>query len=589
MSIRMIEDEDMRLNVFVRTRHRKKLLVIAVCLWLIMSLLLVRIGYIMIIKADYYIARADELHERERKIKAMRGRILDANGTVLADNKTVCSISVIHSQITDSDQVVEKLSQLLEMEPEQIRKKVDKITSIEIIKSNVDKETGDKIRQCNLNGVKVDEDYKRYYPYDTLASKVLGFTGSDNQGILGLEAKYDSYLSGANGTILTLTDAYGTELDKSRESRLEPEQGKDLYITIDANIQQYAQQLAQQTRSKKNAKQVSIIVMNPKDGDILAMVNEPEYNLNDPYTLNYDIDESSISGNKMDLLNNMWRNFCINDTYEPGSVFKMVTATAALETKAVSLSDSYTCSGATVVADRRIRCHKTTGHGTQDFTHTVMNSCNPAFIEWGRRVGVDNFYVYMEKLGLLSKTGIDLSGEASTIIHNKENVGEVELATMSFGQSFQITPMQMLRAAAAIVNGGNLVTPHFAVKTCDNENSTYMEFEYSTTESVIDKETSDTMKDILRQVVEEGGGIKAYIEGYSIGGKTATSQKLPRGSGKYISSFIGFSSVEDPKVIAMCLIDEPEGIYYGGTIAAPVIKELFANILPYLEIYPSVE
>lgn len=589
MSIRMIEDEDMRLNVFVRTRHRKKLLVIAVCLWLIMSLLLVRIGYIMIIKADYYIARADELHERERKIKAMRGRILDANGTVLADNKTVCSISVIHSQITDSDQVVEKLSQLLEMEPEQIRKKVDKITSIEIIKSNVDKETGDKIRQCNLNGVKVDEDYKRYYPYDTLASKVLGFTGSDNQGILGLEAKYDSYLSGANGTILTLTDAYGTELDKSRESRLEPEQGKDLYITIDANIQQYAQQLAQQTRSKKNAKQVSIIVMNPKDGAILAMVNEPEYNLNDPYTLNYDIDESSISGNKMDLLNNMWRNFCINDTYEPGSVFKMVTATAALETKAVSLSDSYTCSGATVVADRRIRCHKTTGHGTQDFTHTVMNSCNPAFIEWGRRVGVDNFYVYMEKLGLLSKTGIDLSGEASTIIHNKENVGEVELATMSFGQSFQITPMQMLRAAAAIVNGGNLVTPHFAVKTCDNENSTYMEFEYSTTESVIDKETSDTMKDILRQVVEEGGGIKAYIEGYSIGGKTATSQKLPRGSGKYISSFIGFSSVEDPKVIAMCLIDEPEGIYYGGTIAAPVIKELFANILPYLEIYPSVE
>ncbi|MGN0328728.1 MAG: peptidoglycan D,D-transpeptidase FtsI family protein [Lachnospira sp.] len=383
MSIRMIEDEDMRLNVFVRTRHRKKLLVIAVCLWLIMSLLLVRIGYIMIIKADYYIARADELHERERKIKAMRGRILDANGTVLADNKTVCSISVIHSQITDSDQVVEKLSQLLEMEPEQIRKKVDKITSIEIIKSNVDKETGDKIRQCNLNGVKVDEDYKRYYPYDTLASKVLGFTGSDNQGILGLEAKYDSYLSGANGTILTLTDAYGTELDKSRESRLEPEQGKDLYITIDANIQQYAQQLAQQTRSKKNAKQVSIIVMNPKDGAILAMVNEPEYNLNDPYTLNYDIDESSISGNKMDLLNNMWRNFCINDTYEPGSVFKMVTATAALETKAVSLSDSYTCSGATVVADRRIRCHKTTGHGTQDFTHTVMNSCNPAFIEWG--------------------------------------------------------------------------------------------------------------------------------------------------------------------------------------------------------------
>ena len=404
---------------------------------------------------------------------------------------------------------------------------------------------------------------------------MLGFTGSDNQGIVGLEAKYDVYLAGNNGRILTLTDAWGTEIKNAKEGRLEPQRGQDLYISIDMNIQSYAQQLAYTTLAKKNAKRVSIIVMNPNNGELYAMVNVPEYNLNEPYVLNYEVEDDGSSGNKMDLLNNMWRNFCINDTYEPGSVFKMVTATAALETKVVSLSDSYTCSGSTLIGDRRIRCHKTTGHGTQDFTHTVMNSCNPAFIEWGRRVGVDNFYNYCGKLGLLSKTGIDIAGEASTIIHNKENVGEVELATMSFGQSFQITPIQMLRAAAAIVNGGNLVTPHFAVKTSDGSGQTYNEFYYSTTESTIDKSTSDTMRDILRQVVEEGGGKNAYIEGFSIGGKTATSQKLPRGSGKYIASFIGFSSVENPQVIAMCLIDEPEGVYYGGTIAAPVIRELY--------------
>ena len=490
-------------------------------------------------------------------------------------------MSVIHNQIKEPQKVIEMLCSELSEEEEMITKKVNKISSIEIIRTNVDKETGDRIREYDYAGVKVDEDYKRYYPYDTLASKVIGFTGRDNQGIVGLEAKYDACLSGDGGKILTLTDAWGSELEGKKEGRLEPKAGCDLYTSIDINIQMYAQQLAEKTLVKKGAKRVSIIVMNPRNGELYAMVNAPEYNLNDPYTLNYD--DEDTTGNKMDKLNNMWRNFCINDTYEPGSVFKMVTATAALELGVVSLSDMYTCGGSTTVADRRIRCHKTTGHGTQTFTQTVMNSCNPAFIEWGRRVGVDNFYTYIDKLGLTSKTGIDIAGEAGTIIHKKENVGEVELATMSFGQSFQITPMQMLRAAAAIVNGGNLVTPHFAIRTCAADKTTYSEFSYSTTQEAVSKETSDTMKDILRQVVEEGGGKKAYIEGFSIGGKTATSQKLPRGSGKYIASFIGFSDVTDPSVIAMCLIDEPQGVYYGGTIAAPVIRELYDNILPYMD------
>ena len=565
-----------------KTYNRKKTMVVFFCAVLLISALFGRLVYLMIFDAAHYQKLAKDLHERERKIKAARGEIVDRNGVVLATNRTVCTISVIHNQMKDPEQVIAALCQELGEEEENIRKKVEKVSSMEKIKTNVEKETGDRIRNLDLAGVKVDEDFKRYYPYDTLASKVLGFTGSDNQGIVGLEAKYDVYLAGNNGRILTLTDAWGTEIKNAKEGRLEPQRGQDLYISIDMNIQSYAQQLAYTTLAKKNAKRVSIIVMNPNNGELYAMVNVPEYNLNEPYVLNYEVEDDGSSGNKMDLLNNMWRNFCINDTYEPGSVFKMVTATAALETKVVSLSDSYTCSGSTLVGDRRIRCHKTTGHGTQDFTHTVMNSCNPAFIEWGRRVGVDNFYNYCGKLGLLSKTGIDIAGEASTIIHNKENVGEVELATMSFGQSFQITPIQMLRAAAAIVNGGNLVTPHFAVKTSDGSGQTYNEFYYSTTESTIDKSTSDTMRDILRQVVEEGGGKNAYIEGFSIGGKTATSQKLPRGSGKYIASFIGFSSVENPQVIAMCLIDEPEGVYYGGTIAAPVIRELYENILPYL-------
>ena len=581
MKSRIELNEDERYSLYVRTRHRKKLLTIIISLIIIMSLLSVRIGCIMTVEAGYYSRKATELHERERAIKAMRGRILDANGTVLADNRTVCTVSVIHNQIKEPQKVIEMLCSELSEEEEMITKKVNKISSIEIIRTNVDKETGDRIREYDYEGVKVDEDYKRYYPYDTLASKVIGFTGRDNQGIVGLEAKYDACLSGDGGKILTLTDAWGSELEGKKEGRLEPKAGCDLYTSIDINIQMYAQQLAEKTLVKKGAKRVSIIVMNPRNGELYAMVNAPEYNLNDPYTLNYD--DEDTTGNKMDKLNNMWRNFCINDTYEPGSVFKMVTATAALELGVVSLSDMYTCGGSTTVADRRIRCHKTTGHGTQTFTQTVMNSCNPAFIEWGRRVGVDNFYTYIDKLGLTSKTGIDIAGEAGTIIHKKENVGEVELATMSFGQSFQITPMQMLRAAAAIVNGGNLVTPHFAIRTCAADKTTYSEFSYSTTQEAVSKETSDTMKDILRQVVEEGGGKKAYIEGFSIGGKTATSQKLPRGSGKYIASFIGFSDVTDPSVIAMCLIDEPQGVYYGGTIAAPVIRELYDNILPYMD------
>ena len=581
MKSRIELNEDERYSLYVRTRHRKKLLTIIISLIIIMSLLTVRIGCIMTVEAGYYSRKATELHERERAIKAMRGRILDANGTVLADNRTVCTVSVIHNQIKEPQKVIEMLCSELSEEEEMITKKVNKISSIEIIRTNVDKETGDRIREYDYEGVKVDEDYKRYYPYDTLASKVIGFTGRDNQGIVGLEAKYDACLSGDGGKILTLTDAWGSELEGKKEGRLEPKAGCDLYTSIDINIQMYAQQLAEKTLVKKGAKRVSIIVMNPRNGELYAMVNAPEYNLNDPYTLNYD--DEDTTGNKMDKLNNMWRNFCINDTYEPGSVFKMVTATAALELGVVSLSDMYTCGGSTTVADRRIRCHKTTGHGTQTFTQTVMNSCNPAFIEWGRRVGVDNFYTYIDKLGLTSKTGIDIAGEAGTIIHKKENVGEVELATMSFGQSFQITPMQMLRAAAAIVNGGNLVTPHFAIRTCAADKTTYSEFSYSTTQEAVSKETSYTMKDILRQVVEEGGGKKAYIEGFSTGGKTATSQKLPRGSGKYIASFIGFSDVTDPSVIAMCLIDEPQGVYYGGTIAAPVIRELYDNILPYMD------
>ena len=574
---------------WLSTSHRKKLVLMIVAILMVCILECVRLGVIMTVKSEYYMQKADELHQRERRIKAKRGRILDRNGEILAANEVVCTVSVIHSQIDDEDKVIKVLAGELDMDVEEVTKKVKKVSSMEYIKTNVAKDIGDAIREYDLPGVKIDEDYKRVYPYNELASKVLGFTGADNQGILGLEAKYDTYLSGTNGQILTLSDAGGIEIKGSREDRILPVDGQDLYTTLDVNIQKYATQLAWETMVKKEAKQVSIIVMRPDNGEILAMANVPEYNLNSPYELNYEPDEEEAQKDKMDLLNNMWRNFCINDTYEPGSIFKTVTATAALETGVVGLNDSFTCSGATVVSDRRIRCHKTTGHGTQDFTHTVYNSCNPAFVEWGRRVGTDNMYLYMGKLGLLAKTGIDLSGEAGTIIHKQENVGAVELATMSFGQSFQITPVQMLRAVSAIVNGGRLVTPHFGLCTGSSDGSVVNEFAYSTQDEAISSQTSETMKKILEGVVSEGGGTKAYIDGYSIGGKTATSQKLPRGSGKYISSFIGFAPADNPQVIAMCLIDEPTGVYYGGTIAAPVVKTLYENILPYIGIERSVQ
>lgn len=574
---------------WLSTSHRKKLVLMIAAILMVCILECVRLGVIMTVKSEYYMQKADELHQRERRIKAKRGRILDRNGEILAANEVVCTVSVIHSQIEDEDKVIKVLAGELNMDVEEVTKKVKKVSSMEYIKTNVAKDIGDAIREYDLPGVKIDEDYKRVYPYNELASKVLGFTGADNQGILGLEAKYDTYLSGTNGQILTLSDAGGIEIKGSREDRILPVDGQDLYTTLDVNIQKYATQLAWETMVKKEAKQVSIIVMRPDNGEILAMANVPEYNLNSPYELNYEPDEEEAQKDKMDLLNNMWRNFCINDTYEPGSIFKTVTATAALETGVVGLNDSFTCSGATVVSDRRIRCHKTTGHGTQDFTHTVYNSCNPAFVEWGRRVGTDNMYLYMGKLGLLAKTGIDLSGEAGTIIHKQENVGAVELATMSFGQSFQITPVQMLRAVSAIVNGGRLVTPHFGLYTGSSDGSVVNEFAYSTQDEAISSQTSETMKKILEGVVSEGGGTKAYIDGYSIGGKTATSQKLPRGSGKYISSFIGFAPADNPQVIAMCLIDEPTGVYYGGTIAAPVVKTLYENILPYIGIERSVQ
>lgn len=574
---------------WLSTSHRKKLVLMIAAILMVCILECVRLGVIMTVKSEYYMQKADELHQRERRIKAKRGRILDRNGEILAANEVVCTVSVIHSQIEDEDKVIKVLAGELDMDVEEVTKKVKKVSSMEYIKTNVAKDIGDAIREYDLLGVKIDEDYKRVYPYNELASKVLGFTGADNQGILGLEAKYDTYLSGTNGQILTLSDAGGIEIKGSREDRILPVDGQDLYTTLDVNIQKYATQLAWETMVKKEAKQVSIIVMRPDNGEILAMANVPEYNLNSPYELNYEPDEEEEQKDKMDLLNNMWRNFCINDTYEPGSIFKTVTATAALETGVVGLNDSFTCSGATVVSDRRIRCHKTTGHGTQDFTHTVYNSCNPAFVEWGRRVGTDNMYLYMGKLGLLAKTGIDLSGEAGTIIHKQENVGAVELATMSFGQSFQITPVQMLRAVSAIVNGGRLVTPHFGLYTGSSDGSVVNEFAYSTQDEAISSQTSETMKKILEGVVSEGGGTKAYIDGYSIGGKTATSQKLPRGSGKYISSFIGFAPADNPQVIAMCLIDEPTGVYYGGTIAAPVVKTLYENILPYIGIERSVQ
>jgi stage V sporulation protein D (sporulation-specific penicillin-binding protein) len=574
-----------------KTHNRKKILIITVVFMMVMIFLGIRISYLMIFRSEYYQDLAEELHERERSIKAARGKIYDANGEILATNTSVCTISVIYNQVTDREKVIEVLTKELGLSEESVRAKVEKRSSREKIKSNVDIETGDRIREYNLDGVKVDEDYKRYYPYSSLASKVLGFTGGDNQGIIGLEVKYESFLKGVDGSILTMTDARGVELSGMAESRVDPIPGNDLYTSLDVNIQKYAEQAANKVLEAKQANAVSIVVMNPQNGEIMAMVNVPEFDLNDPYTLT-DVmyeelgDEEYTSEKEQELLNKMWRNPSINDTYEPGSTFKIVTAMSALEEGVVDLNDTFSCPGYKIVEDRRIRCHKVGGHGAETFLQGTMNSCNPVFIEVGSRLGTANFYKYFEKLGLLSKTGIDLPGEASTIMHKQEDVGAVELATVSFGQSFQITPIQLLRVASIAVNGGHNITPHIGTYVKNSEGTVIETFEYDQTEQVISKETSDTMRYILEQVVAEGTGNKAYIPGYRIGGKTATSQKLPRSIKKYISSFIGFAPADDPKVIALITIDEPEGIYYGGTIAAPVIKELYANILPYLGIEP---
>ncbi len=572
-----------------RIHNRKKLFLVAIVVMLIIILLCLRLSYLMIFKSNYYNEKAEQVHQRERVIKAARGQILDRNGVVLASNRTVCTVSVIYNQVKEPDKVIEVLSKELSLAEEEVRKKVEKVSSIEKIKSNVDKSVGDKIREYDLDGVKVDEDYKRYYPYGTLASKVMGFTGADNQGIIGLEVQYEEYLKGIDGKILTTTDASGVEIKDVVEQRIEPIDGMNLITSLDVNIQEYCQQTAKKVLESKGANYVSIIVMNPKTGEIYAMVNEPEFDLNEPYELNYEPEEELSDKEFMDELNKMWRNQCINDTYEPGSTFKMITATAALELGVANENTTFSCPGYKIVDDRRIRCHKTTGHGSENFTDGLCNSCNPYFIEIGSLVGTKNLYSYMDKLGILKRTGVDLPGEAGTIIHNIENVKNVELATMSFGQSFQITPLQLLAATSCIVNGGNLVTPHFGVKTMDNEGNIRDEFIYQITQDVITEETSEKMRTMLEKVVSEGGGSKCYIEGYSIGGKTATSEKLPRGNGKYIASFIGFAPADDPEVIAMCIIDEPEGVYYGGTIASPVIKEVFENILPYLGVDYSPE
>ena len=573
------------MNTKCKTYNRKKIVIVFSVCFLAMAGLAARLVYLMIFESEYYQELAEDLHERERSIKAARGKIVDASGTVLADNRTVCTISVVHSQIEDPEKVIEVLSRELEISEETVRERVEKYSSIERIKANVEKEIGDRIRAYELAGVKVDEDFKRYYPYGSLASKVLGFTGSDNQGIIGLEVVYDEYLQGIDGTILTETDARGVEIADAGEERVEPVPGNDLYVSLDYNIQLYAQQAALKALEEKEATYVSILVMNPKNGEIYACVNVPEFDLNDPFTLNTDTDTSGLTTQeKQDLLNQMWRNQSVNDTYEPGSTFKTITAAAALEKGAVSLDDTFNCPGYRMVEDRRIRCHKVGGHGTETFVQAIMNSCNPVFIDIGQRIGVDDFYWYFQQFGLMSKTGIDIPGEAGTIMHKKENIGAVELATISFGQSFQITPIQLATTISSIINGGTRVTPHFGVEIRNGEGELLKKFQYETKEGIVSKETSETMRYLLEKVVSEGGGNKAYIEGYRIGGKTATSQTLPRGTNKYISSFVGFAPADDPEVLAMCIIHNPQGVYYGGTIAAPVIRDIFENILPYLGI-----
>ena len=572
-----------------KTHHREKIAILFFLLFLAMTGLMGRLIFLMVFRSEHYSAMALDLHERERTIKAARGNIIDANGTVIATNRTVCTISVIHNQIRKADEVVAVLSKELGLQEEDVRKKVEKYSSREIIKTNVDKAMGDLIRSYHLDGVKVDEDYKRYYPYDTLASTVLGFTGGDNQGIIGLEVKYEQYLKGLNGKILTMSDAAGIEIENAAEDRIEPVAGQDLYISLDVNVQRYCEQAAYQVMEKKGAKRVSIIVMNPQNGEIMAMVNAPEFNLNDPFTLNTDAGVPASDKEKQDLLNKMWRNPCINDTYEPGSTFEIVTAAAGLEAGVVKLDDHFSCPGFRVVEDRKIRCHKVGGHGSETFLQGMMNSCNPVLIDVGQRLGVDNYYKYFEQFGLKGKTGIDLPGEAATIMHKKDNMGLVELATVSFGQSFQITPLQLITTASAIVNGGNRVTPHFGVKSVSTDGTSVQPFTYPVSEGIISPQTSETMRYILEQVVAEGSGKRGQVDGYRVGGKTATSEKLPRSLKKYISSFIGFAPADNPQVIALITIDEPEGIYYGGTIAAPVIADIFKNILPYLGIEPTEE
>lgn len=566
-----------------KTFNRKKVMFVFVAVFFIMMFLIGRLVYLMIFCSEYYGNKAENLHERERDIKAARGKLLDANGTVLATNKSVCTISVIHNQMEEPEKVIAMLVKELGISEETARKRVEKVSSIERVKTNVAKETGDAIRAYGLSGVKVDEDYKRYYPYGTLASKVLGFTGADNQGILGLEVKYDEYLQGTNGKILTLTDARGIEIENAGESRLEPVNGYDLCLSLDYNIQMYCEQAAKKVCTKKSADSVSVIVMNPQNGELMAMVNYPEFDLNDPFTLVGDNGEAVSAEEKQNLLNKMWRNQCISDTYEPGSTFKIITAAAALEEGVVKLDDTFYCPGYKIVEDRRIRCARTTGHGAETFETGIMNSCNPVFMELGERLGAENFVGYFKQFGLLSKTNIDLPGEAGTIMHKTENIGPVELATISFGQSFQITPIQLVTTVSSIINGGTRVTPHFGVSVQDADGNTVKTFSYETHENICTAETSETMRYLLEKVVSEGTGKNAKIEGFSIGGKTATSQTLPRSDHKYISSFLGFAPADNPQVLVLVVINNPQGIYYGGTIAAPVAKEIFENILPYLD------
>lgn len=566
-----------------KTYNKKKMLIVFLAAVIMTLGLLVRMIFLMIFDAEYYQRLAQDLHEREREIKAARGEIIDRNGMVLATNKTVCTISVIHSQIEDVEYVSEVLANELGIEKSIVKKKVEKISSMEKIKTNVEKEIGDRIRNYNLAGVKVDEDYKRYYPYNTLASKVLGFTGGDNQGIIGLEVMYEEYLKGVNGTILTVTDARGIELNGIAEDRIEPVAGSDLQISLDYNLQLYCEQAAEKVLGEKMADAVEIILMNPQNGEVLAMVNAPEFNLNKPFELNYEVDEEISEDEKQEFLNKMWRNGCINDTYEPGSTFKIITSSACLEEGVVSLSDTFVCPGYRIVEDRKIRCHKVGGHGTETFAEGLQNSCNPVFMDIGQRLGSERFYEYFEKFGLLNLTNIDLPGEAGTIMHRMENIGQVELATMTFGQSFQITPIQMLTTVSSLINGGIRITPHFAMSV-QNKNKVIKEFSYTEKKGIVSEKTSETMRKLLESVVSEGSGANGYIEGYDIGGKTATSQTLPRSANKYIASFIGFAPVEDPQVIGMVVIYDPQGIYYGGTIAAPVLRDIYNNILPYLGI-----